>query len=147
MRLDESNANAYLNRGWFFTLKRSPDRALENLDLAERYCKSPRTSAFIKSNRARAQTLLGDLQSALNLANEAIELLPLAEFFCTRAVCYFLMGDHEKALTDLKKSITLDPHELEAYWYKAKILRLRGDESHAMELEQKVVGFEHRFLF
>ncbi|MBI2812468.1 MAG: hypothetical protein HYX67_16805 [Candidatus Melainabacteria bacterium] len=147
LELIDTSSNGYINRGWYYILKRQPKDALSDFDRAELYDKSPLNMSIVQSNRARAFTLLGDLPQAMKFANEGLELNVRGTTLCARAICFFLNEDYENALADLDKSIELEPHELEAYWYKAKIMRHREDEDQAIENERKTAGFEHLFQF
>ncbi|MBK9142628.1 MAG: rhomboid family intramembrane serine protease [Candidatus Melainabacteria bacterium] len=80
------------------------------------------------NNLAWTQVASGELDGALANVNRSLRDGPAYAALDTRAVIYILQGKTEDALNDLNTAINLQPASSAAYFHRAALSNLKGDD-------------------
>ena len=79
-------------------------------------------------NKAKLQMDNGEFQSAIQLFTKVININPeFAEAWNKRATTYFLMGEFDKSISDIEKTLILEPRHFGALDGLAEIYLLKKD--------------------
>ncbi|MFD0986444.1 tetratricopeptide repeat protein [Methyloligella solikamskensis] len=82
----------------------------------------------------------GDYGIALEILNAAISLSPdTAETWHQRAMVHFLRDEHSKALSDLRRTLALDPKHYEAIAGLARVLEHLGQKESALAVYRRAL--------
>lgn len=110
IKFDPANSAGYLTKGIVYTRLNKADSALPNLNK----CISITPSSDVALN-LRGTLLVNNYQKfseALSDFNKAIDINPKADYYLSRSICYYRLGDvvHAKAdgQTALQKGVVLD---------------------------------------
>lgn len=97
------------------------------------------TSTYLMERAARA--LYGkDVDLALRFLDQVVELQPdFAEGFNRRAYIFFLKGDIERAMGDLRRCLALEPSHYRALEAMAAIFRNTGQNAAALKAYEKLM--------
>jgi tetratricopeptide (TPR) repeat protein len=117
MRLDATNAQAFIDRGVAYYLTGKHEKAVADYSEAIRL-NTTNSAAF--ANRAAAYNKLGQPDRALEDEDEAIRRSPtFADYYSNRGLTYAELHDYDRAIADYNEAIRLDP--------RANYLTNRGD--------------------
>ena len=122
IQLDPNDFFSYYERARVYSHKQDYSRALADVNQSLRL--NP-DFAQAWGMRSMMNGMLGNLQEAINDATKAISFYSNAEdlgpdLYWLRGLCYFQIGDYDKALADVETMLKLDPGDEDA-------LRLRGE--------------------
>ena len=125
LKNDPQNARAYLDRAEAYTDAGEMDKALADLDTAE---KLEPENATIANDRGFIYFKRGEDDKALNEYDRSIALDPRFELgYLNRAILWGRMREFEKTVQDLTTAIEINEHFYLAYYYRGiahKELRL-----------------------
>ena len=120
IRLDQSNAEFFINRGWAYQEMRDTLKATEDYQKA---LALNTDSSLARYNLAVLSAKKGNLKEVELLLTEAIERSPQSATYHTgRAINYTAQGDLVKALADYNASIHLDNSNADA-WLRRGIIK------------------------
>jgi tetratricopeptide (TPR) repeat protein len=118
-----NNVAAIDRRGRLLALHGNYGSAIKDFDEVIRL--RPRAEAF--NNRCWARAIIGDLQSALNDCNAALELHPgYADAFDSRALVNLKSGQPGKAIADYDAALRLDPKRANSL-YGRGLAKIKAD--------------------
>ncbi len=142
LKLDSKFASAYLSRGIYYEYQEDNKKALE--DFAKAIELEPKMATAYFRHGSMLATVFKEFDKGIAELDKAIQLPAFNAAYNSRAVAYKLKGDNEKAISDLSKSIEIDPSKPHLYRYRASIYKEIGktelaekDEAKAKELESK----------
>lgn len=144
IELHNQSPFGYINRAHFLTATNELERAISDLEHAEAIARSDFARGFIASNKARACMVQKQFEKSVSLANEAVTLCSRPEILCTRAAAYFYTGALEDAEKDLDAALQLDPLHAEIYWWKGRLLELRGNITEAEQNKKKAIDWHFK---
>ncbi len=147
IELHSQSPFSYINRAHFLTALNELERAISDLEHAEGIARSDFARGFIASNKARVCMVQKQFEKSVSLANEAVTFCRRPEILCTRAAAYFYTGALEEAEKDLDAAFQLDPLHAEIYWWKGKLLELRGNKTEAEQNKQKALDWHYKPYF
>ena len=145
IELEPDHVNAYVNRGVAFNDKQDREKAIADYSKAIEL-DPKQTQAFY--NRAVAYTAMQTFDKALPDLNKFIDSgepppLMLSDAYLNRGIVQYYLGDIEKAVADMSKSIELNPKQVNAYRGRAMLYREQkkddladADEKKAAELSK-----------
>ena len=114
IRIDPDSADAYTARGIVYYELGEYQRAIRDYERAIGYYGLRDEVAYF--NLATAHIAVGELDSALDDLNEAIEIQPdWAPAYSYRGTIRAIMGDYEQAIQDYGRAIELDPDDAQAH--------------------------------
>lgn len=77
---------------------------------------------------------------ALDLLDQAVVLYPdYVEGWNSRALIHLMMGDHDRAMSDLSRALSVEPRHFGAMSGLAGILRHTGHEDEALEVYRRML--------
>lgn len=114
--------------------------AAEALETAMQTPKFPFRAHFYYGVTLRA---LGQYDEALKHLKKVVSKFPRDRIAkIERGRLYLLMQDHERARLDFEKVLSLDPENVEAYYYLRQIYRQLGEEEKARQAEKLYERFK-----
>jgi tetratricopeptide (TPR) repeat protein len=138
LRLDPTDATAYVIRGYISAAKGDLDRAIADYNEAIR--RNPgQWEAFY--NRGLAFRRRGEVDRAIADFDQAIRLEPReAEIYINRGKVFGYKRDFDRAIADFDEALRLDPQELDARWNRAHAYVLRGDVARGIAEAREVAA-------
>ena len=116
------------------------DQALSSFTAALNMSPKKDSASVIYNLRAEAYLLKGELNAALDDANESIRLNPgLAGGYVERGTAYRRKGEREKAMNDFDNAIRLNPQFFAGYLGRGVVYRELGDYDEAIKLYNKAI--------
>lgn len=86
-----------------------------------------------------------DLPQAVELLDRVIGLEPnWAEAYNRRATVFFMLGDYQRAMLDVRQTLAREPRHFGAMAGLAQILLVTGDKKHALEAFRKALTLNPR---
>ncbi|HMW90009.1 MAG TPA: hypothetical protein PLI59_06990 [Candidatus Obscuribacter sp.] len=137
----------YINRAYFLSAARQLEEALSDLESADKLAKTKLAHSYIASNRARISIMRDDLDTALQLANEAVAIYERPGILCTRAAIFLLTGALKEAERDLERAQQLNPFDMEIYWWKGRLMEALGREIEAQQNKEKALEGHYKPYF
>jgi tetratricopeptide (TPR) repeat protein len=143
-----NRAEAWINTGIVRLQKGNFEGARKAFETALKMDNTPFKINFYFGLTLRAQ---GEYDEALKYFKKAIAKFPrdrLAKI--ERGHLYLLMKDHQRAIADFEKVLSLDPENLEAYYYLIQAYRAVGEGEKAERAEMLYERFkagDRQFLF
>lgn len=118
----------------------SQGRAAESAVWEFWFSQSPTTEIRTSLDAGRERIRAYDFEAAENHLNRVVEAAPdYAEGYNQRAYARFLRENYSESLTDLEKTLELEPHHFGAMSGMYHILRLQNRTDAAMELLRRAV--------
>lgn len=125
-----------------------PARQATDFDIKSPVISGPETSSPGKNGKETGKTegmAAIMVNTGPGMTPEKMEYLPnVAGAYLNRAAIYRKRGDSEAAMTDLNKSIAIDPHFFAAYYDRGRELQKRGDLGAAFADFSKVIERQPR---
>jgi len=82
-----------------------------------------------------------DLPQAVELLDRVIRLEPdWAEAYNRRATAFFMLGDYERSMLDVRQALAREPRHFGAVAGLAQILLITGDKKNALEAFRRVLA-------
>jgi tetratricopeptide (TPR) repeat protein len=103
IRLEPNNSHAFYTKGVVYMRFNKPDSALLCFDKSINI--NPNSEATLNNRGSLLFNSFQRYNEALVDFTKAIELNPQGEYFYHRSLCYFKMGDIERARTDVQQAI------------------------------------------
>lgn len=133
----------------FDELKHAPNADAAKVyetDIIEAWRHSGDVAADTLLSRGIARMELGDYSVALEILDSLIEMAPgFAEAWNTRATLYYLMGDYETSVLDIRKTLDLEPRHFGALSGLGLIMARLGNEEGARKAFEAALKI-HPFL-
>ncbi|WP_342361000.1 tetratricopeptide repeat protein [Terrarubrum flagellatum] len=86
-----------------------------------------------------------DLPQAIELLDRVIGLEPQwAEAYNKRATAFFMLGDYERSMLDVRQTLSREPRHYGALAGLGQILLSNGDKKHALEAFRKALSLNPR---
>lgn len=128
----------------FSKLKRERNEAAAQLIAAQiwqDWTDSGSDTANLLMQRASAAMKAKKFNVALDLLDQVVVLFPdFAEGWNRRATVHFMMQDFSKSMSDIARTLELEPRHFGALSGMAGILEATGHKSEALEAYQRVLG-------
>lgn len=138
--LDESNVNAYNNRGVLKKNIGDTEGAMNDYNNA--ILLAPKDTD-VYNNRGILKKLLGDISGAIEDLDKAIELSPMdEEIYVNRGMLKASLGDDAEALADYDKAIEINPNNISAYHRRADLWIKLEKFSKALEDYNKAIEID-----
>jgi tetratricopeptide (TPR) repeat protein len=129
-----NRAIAYYNRGFAYSMKRDPARAI--VDYGEAIRLDPRY-LHAYANRGLAYLAGGEPDRAIADFNQAIRIdASLAPLYDARGGAYRAKGEFDRAIADYDEALTIDPRLDPAYVNRGNAYRGKG------ELDQAIADYD-----
>jgi lipoprotein NlpI len=140
IRVDSSNASAFVNRGNTFLSKSDFEHAFADFNDAIRL--DPK-NAWAYAARGNLYKNKGDLEHALADLTESIKLDPsYARPLFSRGELYKRKGDFARAMADINESLRLDPNYAPAYFTRGQLSYILGNNPAAIEDFAKAIKLD-----
>ncbi|RFZ92262.1 tetratricopeptide repeat protein [Mucilaginibacter conchicola] len=109
IKLNPRFCGAYANRAWLYSELKDYKNELYDLTQAIRYC-APAEKLMLRELRAGTYYRLGQYKNSIRDYNQTIPFdKNQANLYSGRAMCYWKLGEKDKACIDYKKALGLDP--------------------------------------
>ncbi|AZA83074.1 hypothetical protein C1637_20000 [Chryseobacterium lactis] len=145
LQIDDKNPDFYLTRSKIYDIQGKKDLAMKDLNQILTFAPD---NAFAKTGLANLKKNSGDLEGALKDYNQLISEKPESLLYNGRADVFLKMKKYKEALTDINKSVSIDPKFAQAYVTKALVLFDTAKPKEACENLDKAVnlGYEKAVL-
>lgn len=137
IEVDGKNPNAYLNRANCLASLKQFDKAVADLNTADKLAHYPLVRSYILSQRARIALVQNDPAGGLSLAEQSLSQCATPATLCTRAAALLKNGDLERAEQDLQRAEEMHQNYAEIWWLKGKLLEKRGAPEEAEGFKEK----------
>jgi len=119
--------------------------ASSDLDKLEQKECSEYITAYALINRARIHLRKGEFEEALNHAEAAANMYQnIPTVLASYGLILTRAGQPEKAQVMLDKSISLDPYDAEAYWFRHELYEKMGESEKANADKKVAEGYEYK---
>jgi TolB-like protein len=125
VELDESDAQPHVVLGWVYMIRREFDRAVKHWAIADEL--NP-NDAEVAMSRATAHAFLGEPQTGLEIAEQALRFNPYCPdwYLSDKAVIHFIAHQYEPALAIYGSIGELYPHSM--LWHAAAAAKAGREE-------------------
>lgn len=135
IRLDPTNANAFVSRGMAHARRGEDDRVIADIEEALRLNPGLADPDHYRMFRARGQALVrkGQFDRAIDDHTTEIKLSPrYADGYLNRGAAYLAKGDADRAITDFTEAIRIEPFHPRSYIARGAVYLAKGDNERAL---------------
>ena len=127
IEIDPNLDLAWFERARAYAMTKQYERAEIDLQRCLGLLTTPLLGAYVYNERARIGLMRDDINLARAEINKAIKIYEESpEILCTKAKVLTVSGEYDSALVELSKTIALDPHCSEAYWFRHEVFAATG---------------------
>jgi tetratricopeptide (TPR) repeat protein len=141
IKLDETNADAFYNRGWLYVYK-------GDLQMAEKdYTKAiENKKRYVDAyyNRGLVYVKMKRYEQAIKDFSEVIKLKPNeVDAYCNRGNANFQLGKTDLALQDYIAALKIDPKDADLFYNRAVVYLAKGQKDKSQADFQKAAQLGH----
>jgi tetratricopeptide (TPR) repeat protein len=141
IKLDNTNADAFYDRGWLYVYKGDLQMAEKDYSKAIEIKKRDVDAYY---NRGLVYIKMKKYQQAIKDFSEAIKLQPdRVDAYCNRGNANFQLGKMDLALNDYNAALKIDPKDADLYYNRAIVYLAKGERNKSKADFQKAAQLGH----